>query len=111
VASAQRLKEGGASFLSYAHSIVNDESLIEEIEIIFVVIVSVFLVLVLYRFIKKLRLGRGHPKKMIITSGRAVLSDEPKTSQVIGMMKCEYCGALMPQTATSCPKCGAPKKT
>jgi hypothetical protein len=28
----------------------------------------------------------------------------------IEMVPCEYCGSLMPETATSCPNCGAPRK-
>ena len=28
----------------------------------------------------------------------------------IAMVPCEYCGSLMPETATSCPNCGAPRK-
>jgi hypothetical protein len=27
------------------------------------------------------------------------------------MIPCEYCETLMPETATSCPNCGAPRKT
>lgn len=27
------------------------------------------------------------------------------------MIPCEYCGSMMPETATSCPNCGAPRKT
>ena len=29
----------------------------------------------------------------------------------VAMIPCEYCGSLMPETATSCPNCGAPRKT
>jgi hypothetical protein len=28
----------------------------------------------------------------------------------IVMVKCEYCGSLMPQTATFCPNCGARRR-
>lgn len=28
----------------------------------------------------------------------------------IAMVPCEYCGSLMPETATACPNCGAPRK-
>lgn len=31
------------------------------------------------------------------------------TKEVV-MVKCEYCGALMPQTATFCPNCGARRR-
>ena len=33
-----------------------------------------------------------------------------KEKEVV-MIPCEYCGSLMPETATSCPNCGAPRKT
>jgi len=29
----------------------------------------------------------------------------------VAMVQCEYCGNLMPETATSCPNCKAPRKT
>jgi len=29
----------------------------------------------------------------------------------VAMIPCEYCESLMPETATSCPNCGAPRKT
>jgi len=39
------------------------------------------------------------------TAPRAV-----KEKEVV-MIPCAYCGSLMPQTATSCPNCGATRKT
>ena len=33
-----------------------------------------------------------------------------KEKEVV-MVPCEYCDSLMPETATSCPNCGAPRKT
>ncbi|MFQ6065460.1 MAG: hypothetical protein ACE5L6_08295 [Candidatus Bathyarchaeia archaeon] len=33
----------------------------------------------------------------------------PRAEEVI-MVPCEYCKTLMPQTASSCPNCGAPRK-
>jgi len=33
----------------------------------------------------------------------------PKAEKVV-MVPCEYCETLMPQTASSCPNCGAPRK-
>jgi len=33
-----------------------------------------------------------------------------KEKEVV-MIPCEYCETLMPETATSCPNCGAPRKT
>ena len=36
---------------------------------------------------------------------------EKEIIKEIVMIPCEYCGGLMPQTATSCPNCGATRKT
>ena len=38
--------------------------------------------------------------------GSAVASEKE-----VVMVPCEYCGSLMPETATSCPNCRAPRKT
>ncbi len=39
------------------------------------------------------------------TGGPATAKEE------VPMVACEYCESLMPQTATSCPTCGAPRKS
>ena len=86
-------------------------SLIEEIEIILTILALVMVVFILYKFYRKVRIARmGPPKSRMVYSGKAATEDKPKTSQVIGMIKCDYCGALMPQTATSYPNCGASRK-
>ncbi len=36
---------------------------------------------------------------------------EKEIIKEVVMIPCEYCGSLMPQTATSCPNCGATRKT
>jgi rubrerythrin len=33
-----------------------------------------------------------------------------KEKEVV-MIPCEYCGTLMPETSSSCPNCGAPRRT
>jgi hypothetical protein len=38
-----------------------------------------------------------------------VASGAVKEREVV-MVPCEYCGTMMPETATSCPNCGAPRK-
>jgi hypothetical protein len=38
-----------------------------------------------------------------------VVSGAVKEREVV-MVPCEYCGTMMPETATSCPNCGAPRK-
>jgi hypothetical protein len=42
---------------------------------------------------------------------RSVVSDSAAKEKEVVMIPCEYCGSLMPQTTTSCPNCGAPRKT
>ncbi len=39
-------------------------------------------------------------------AGSAVIREKE-----VVMVPCEYCGSLMPETATSCPNCRAPRKT
>ena len=39
----------------------------------------------------------------------AVAPAAVKEKEVV-MIPCEYCGSMMPETATSCPNCGAPRK-
>lgn len=41
---------------------------------------------------------------------RPATSTAVKEKEVV-MIPCEYCETLMPETATSCPNCGAPRKT
>jgi len=85
--------------------------LIEEIEITLVTLALIVVAFILFRFYRKMKIARsGSPKSRMIYSGKSVTNDKPKTSQVIGMIKCEYCGSLMPQTATICSNCGASRK-
>lgn len=87
------------------------ESLIEEIEIILVILALIVVIFILYKSYRKVKIARmGPPKRRMIHSGRVTTDNKPRTSQIIGMIKCEYCGTLMPQTATSCPNCGASRK-
>jgi formylmethanofuran dehydrogenase subunit E len=85
--------------------------LIEEIEITLVILALVVVVFILFRLYRKVKIARsGSPKSRMIYSGKSVTNNKPKTSQVIGMIKCDYCGSLMPQTATVCSNCGASRK-
>jgi ribosomal protein L32 len=85
--------------------------LIEEIEIILVILALVVVVFILYKSYRKVKIARmGPPKRRMTYSEKATKDEKPRTSQVIGMIKCEYCGALMAQTAISCPNCGATRK-
>jgi ribosomal protein L40E len=43
-------------------------------------------------------------KMPVVTREKEVITKE------IVMIKCDYCDALMPQTATFCPNCGAKRK-
>lgn len=41
---------------------------------------------------------------------QAAIREKEVITKEIVMVKCEYCGALMPQTATFCPNCGAKRR-
>ena len=41
---------------------------------------------------------------------RAVAGPGAVKEKEVVMVPCEYCGTMMPETATSCPNCGAPRK-
>lgn len=49
------------------------------------------------------------PTTTQITTPVVTKEKEVITKEVV-MVKCDYCGALMPQTATFCPNCGAKRK-
>ena len=90
-------------------------TLIDSIKIVFVFLMLVLIMFMLYRVYRKVKLVKmGPPKSRKMYSHRVNSRDEstPKVekNRVIGMIKCEYCGALMPQTAMFCPNCGAPRK-
>ncbi len=42
---------------------------------------------------------------------RAAAGSTAVKEKEVVMIPCEYCETLMPETATSCPNCGAPRKT
>ena len=67
---------------------------------------------------------RWNIKGVVAIDGRPDVTSETIELQVIrpaapgvvkekevAMIPCEYCETLMPETATSCPNCGAPRKT
>jgi hypothetical protein len=73
-------------------------------------VVVAFALCILYN---KVRLSRMGPPKSIAVSRKSEGEESNEKSQrspVIGMVNCEYCGSLMPQTNTSCPNCGAARK-
>ncbi len=41
---------------------------------------------------------------------RPVVAPGAVKEREVVMVPCEYCGTMMPETATSCPNCGAPRK-
>jgi len=83
------------------------------------IILLFFLALVVFliarRLSRRVRLARaGSPQYRKIDSSENHFVKESTTDKakadVIGMIKCEYCGTLMPQLSISCPHCGAPRK-
>jgi hypothetical protein len=57
-------------------------------------------VLVIYGFREK---KTGHWRR----PDRRVVTKEKETVREVVMIPCKHCGASMPQTDTSCPRCGA----
>lgn len=47
--------------------------------------------------------------KETVTKEAPVVQKEVITKEIV-MIPCKYCGALMPQTSTFCPECGARRK-
>ncbi|MCJ7632549.1 hypothetical protein MUP77_09185 [Candidatus Bathyarchaeota archaeon] len=79
-----------------------------------VVLLLALIALVLYRFYRKIRVARSGPPKSLTIQRNQVVGDNPKIEtkepRIIGMINCEYCGSLMPQTAMACPNCGASRR-
>lgn len=51
------------------------------------------------------------PPPLTSETGGATVIREKEIIREIIMIPCKYCGSLMPQTATSCPNCGANRAT
>ena len=66
-------------------------------------------------FIKGVVAIKGRPDATSKTTELQVIRPAAAPTAVkekeVVMIPCEYCGSLMPETATSCPNCGAPRKT
>jgi hypothetical protein len=90
------------------------ENAMDPILVIILVLSLALIAFVFYRIYRKVRLARlGPPKSLTIQRSKVAdnkSTAETKGTQVIGMVSCEYCGSLMPQTAISCPNCGASRK-
>jgi len=89
-------------------------STMDPLVVIIVVLLLALIASVLYRFYRKVRVARSGPPKSLTIQRNQAVSDKPKTEtkepRVIGMINCEYCGSLMPQTAMTCPNCGASRR-
>jgi hypothetical protein len=89
-------------------------SIMVSLVLIIVVLILALIASVSYRFYRKVRVARsGPPKSLTIQRNQAVsdqLKTETKESGVTGMINCEYCGTSMPQTALTCPNCGASRR-
>jgi hypothetical protein len=75
-----------------------------------ILVVTAFGYYTLYRRMRRSRMGP--PKSIAVKRNNSVeeSSEKNKKPSVIGMVNCEYCGSLMPQTAALCPNCGATRK-
>ena len=54
---------------------------------------------------------KGRPDVTSETIKLRVIKPTAVKEKEVVMVPCEYCESLMPETATSCPNCGAPRKT
>jgi ribosomal protein L40E len=45
-----------------------------------------------------------------VTGAPTTITTEKIVEREVVMIPCQYCGSLFPQTATTCPKCGAQRK-
>jgi len=54
---------------------------------------------------------KGRPDVTSETIKLRVIKPTAVKEKEVVMIPCEYCESLMPETATSCPNCGAPRKT
>jgi rubrerythrin len=86
----------------------------EPIEVVIIVLSLALVAFVSYELYRKVRIARSGPPKSVTVRRSQVSGDrakmETKEPRVIGMINCEYCGSLMPQTALTCPNCGASRK-
>jgi hypothetical protein len=86
----------------------------DSIKVVILVLSVALIVFISYRLYRKIRIVMsGSPKSLIIQRSQTVsdkLETQPKKPAVIGMINCEYCGSLMPQTALTCPNCGASRR-
>jgi hypothetical protein len=91
-----------------------DESTMDQVVVFIVVLLLAIVTFASYRLYRKIRLARSGPPKSLTIQRSPTTSDkskkETKEAKVIGMINCEYCGSLMPQTALTCPNCGASRR-
>jgi len=80
--------------------------MIEYVVIFLILLIIVLMSPKIYRKIKLAKAGKPKIRKIKVPK-KSVKKVE---KEVIGMVRCEYCGSLMPQTSTVCPNCGAPRK-
>jgi hypothetical protein len=83
-------------------------------EVVILVLSLALIAFISYRLYRKIRIVRsGSPRSLTIQRSQTI-SHKPKTEPekptVIGMINCEYCGSLMPQTVLICPNCGASRR-
>jgi len=82
--------------------------------VVLILALIALIAIVSYRFYRKARVARSGPSKSPAIQRNQAVSDkletETKEAGDIGMINCEYCGSLIPQTAWTCPNCGASRR-
>jgi rubrerythrin len=86
----------------------------DPIVVVIVVLLLGLIASVSYKLYRKVRVARAGPPKSLAIQRSQAVSDKPKAetrgTKVIGMINCEYCGSLIPQTEMTCPNCGASRR-
>lgn len=86
----------------------------DSIEVIILVLSLSLIVVISYKLYRKIKIVRSGSLRSLTIQRRQTMHVKPKTDlekpTIIGMIYCEYCGSLMPQTALTCPNCGASRK-
>ena len=86
----------------------------DSVEVIILVLSLALIAFISHRLYRKVRIARSGSAKSVTIQRSQVVSHKPKIEtkepRVIGMINCEYCGSLMPQTALTCPNCGASRR-
>jgi hypothetical protein len=81
-----------------------DDGMVDAALIIFVTFLFVFGFPIVFLIVYFLKVHKPLEQARIQTPQQVIVKE-------VVMVPCEYCGGLMPTTATQCPSCKAPRKS